>query len=160
MIPKAQMLKLPVYEREHYLQNIVRKVIEMNPNGVTAREIAKALDTDPRAVDKHLTALLHTNLIYVDKFDKTDVFLLNGKSIHPVYEKALDLGDKKYEVFKLRNRRGEFVLVQEKIRGEVRDDVMAGVLIPLRKFPAFVEYLNRIRDDMFAKGLAEEGIQS
>jgi DNA-binding transcriptional ArsR family regulator len=159
MLPKEQYLQLPSYEREHYLRNIIRKTIEMNPNGVTANEISKKLEVDPRAVDKHLTMLLHTNLIYVERYDEKEVYLHNGKSLHPVYEKTLEVEGKKYEVFRLRNRRGEFVLLQEKISGEVRDDVMAGVLIPLRKFSTFVDYMVKVRDEMVHRGFAEKEIE-
>ena len=156
VLPKEQYLQLPPLEREHYIRNIIQKTVELNPNGVTANEIAKELGIDPRAVDKHLTMLLHINLVYTEDYDQTTVYLPHGRAMRPVSARSLELDGRKYEIFHLRNRRGEFVLVQEKLSGDVRDDVMAGVLIPTQRFSDFVRYLDKVRDEMVRKGFAEE----
>ena len=156
MLSKDQYLKLPTNEREHYLRNIIKKTIEVNPNGVTQGELSRELGLDIRTVDKYLTMLLHTNMIYLEPYDDTKVYLPNGRAMRPVFEEKLELDGKNYEIFQLRNRRGEFVLIQEKSTGEIRDDVMAGILIPLQKYPDFVEYLKKSMTEMMKRGITQE----
>ena len=149
LLSKVDLVRLPVHEREHYVKESIRKTLGLNPNGVTAKQLAKLLEFDSRAIDKHLAVMLHTNEVYTVQYDQTLIYFLNGRTMHPLMQSSFPLGDNKsIEVFQLRNRLGEYVYLQAKESTDYRSDTGAGVLIPLDKFPEFVEYLKQTLKEM------------
>jgi hypothetical protein len=128
---KDEYVKLPDYEKEHYLKNLIKRIVEVNyPNGVTAKQIREALEIDPRILDKHLTSMEHTGEIYTFKYDRTTVYF-------PLYQ--------------LRNRLGDFVYIQEMKKKGYTEEVDKGIQIPVDKFPEFVEYLKECLSEMLRR---------
>lgn len=143
LLDKDDVKKLPIHEREHYVKETIRKTVNLNPNGVTANQLAKNLGFDIRAVDKHLSVMLHTNEIYTFNYDQTVVYLPNGRALHPILEKSFDMGNQSLELFHLKNRLGEYIYVQQKENTDYRVDTGGGILIPIDKYPEFVEYMKQ-----------------
>lgn len=144
--------KLPPHEREHYIKTVIRKTINLNPNGITASQLSKTLKVDPRTADKHLSVMLHTGDIYAVKFDTTNVYLPNGRALHAILEKEFPNDkDTVIQIFQLRNRLGEFVYLQEKKSADYREDTNMGIMIPLERFSDFVEYLREARTEMMRR---------
>jgi len=152
MLSDDDFAKLPPHEREHYLKTIIRKTVNLNPNGVTAKQLSKNLGIDPRILDKHLSVMLHTGDIYTVNFDDTTVYLPNGRALHPVLEGEFENDkDTVIMVFQLRNRLGDFVYLQEKKKSDYREDTNMGVMIPIDRFADFVEYLKNARTEMMRR---------
>jgi len=152
VLPEGDLGKLPPHEREHYIKTTLRKTIALNPNGVTASQLGKNLGFDPRTVDKHLSVMVHTGDIYTVQYDQTTVYLPNGRSIHPILQKEFDVDkDKVIQIFQLRNRLGEFVYFQEKLKSDYREDTNMGFLIPIEKFADFMDYLRSVQTEMMRR---------
>jgi hypothetical protein len=153
MLSKEEIQRLPTYEREYYIKETIRKALQLNPQGVTAGDITKNLGFEPRTVDKYLTVMRHTNEIYVDNYGNTIVFFPNTRMMHAISEETLPLTeDLVIKTFRLRNNLGEFVFVQSRQKDEYREDVNSGLLIPLDRFPDFVEYLKKMQTEMMKIG--------
>jgi len=153
MLSKDEIQRLPTYEREYYIKETIRKTLHSNPNGVTIGDLVKSLGFEPRTVDKYLSIMRHTNEIYVDNYGKTVVFFPNTRMMHAISEEVLPLGeDTMIKTFRLRNNLGEFVFVQSRMKDEYREDVSSGLLIPLDRFPDFVEYLKKMQTEMMKIG--------
>jgi hypothetical protein len=149
VLSNEERQRLPPYEKEHYIKQVIRETVHLNPNGVTANQIAKAFTIDPRIVDKHLSVMVHTNEIYTQSFDETVVYFPNTRALHPISHDTFPLADDlEVQSFKLHNRLGDFVFIQAKKKNEFRVDVNSGMLIPMDKFPDFVQYLKTQLSEM------------
>jgi hypothetical protein len=143
-IPKDELKKLPVHEREQYVKEMIRKTINMNSNGITAKQLKKNLGFDPRAIDKHLSVMIHTNEIYTINYDRTSVYFPNGRALHPILEKSFMIDENKsIEIFQLRNKLGEYIYMQEKENSDYRVDTGGGLLIPVSRYSEFVDYMRQ-----------------
>ena len=152
-LSKGEYVKLPDYEKEHYVKNIIKKTVEINyPNGVTAKQVRQALEIDARTVDKHLTSMLHTGEIYNVKYDRTVVYLPNTRAMHPVLEETFIIDDKtEFNIYQLRNRLGDFIYIQERIKNGHAEEIDSGIQIPLEKFPDFVEHMKKSLVEMMKR---------
>ena len=154
VLPRAQILRLPPEEREAYLKEIIKKTIEMSPYGVSVTLLAGALPFDSRAIEKHLAIMLHTNEIYSVKIGTTNLYFPNTRTMHPVAEEKFEINNREYKVYTLKNRLGEFVLIQE-VRG--LKQVGGGILIPLSGFKQFVAKLSRVKTPTHIEENSEQG---
>ncbi|QQG48547.1 MAG: hypothetical protein HY247_07340 [archaeon] len=152
-LSKEEYVKLPDYEKEHYLKNLIKRTVEANyPNGITTKQIKNALEIDPRILDKHLSIMVKTGEIYTFNYDRTTVYFPNTRALHAVLERKLEIdADTEFMTYQLRNRLGDFVYVQRKKRKGYTEDVDTGIMIPADKFPDFVEYLKDCLNEMLKR---------
>jgi len=129
--------RMSPYERERYTREVIRRTLEMNPDGVTVSELEKVLPFGRKAIEKHLLALTTANEAYTEVRGATVIYYSNTAGIVENTRKAVELGGYKYELSVVRNKRGEFVLVRQ-IEG---DDTVGGIVIPKSEFNRFIEFL-------------------
>ena len=145
MLERSQFIRLPNQEREQYLREVLRKTIKMNSNGITIGKIIENLHLDSRTVSKHLAIMEYTNEIYSEKIGNASIYYPNTRLMHPAAEKAFEMGSTELQAYIIRNTRiGDSVFIQEKKKGEFKDDIGSGIMIPLDKFKDFVGFLNNI----------------
>jgi hypothetical protein len=156
ILSKEEIQRLPTYEREFYIKEAIRKTLQLNAQGVTMGDLVKALGFESRTVDKYLSIMKHTNEIYVDNYGNTVVYFPNTRMMHAISEETFPLSnDLIVKAFRLRNNLGEFVFVQSRQKDEYREDVNSGLLIPLDRFPDFVEYMKRMQTEMLRIGVGK-----
>jgi len=134
--------KMSPYERERYTRDVIRRVLEMNPDGVTVSELEKVLPFGRKAIEKHLLALTTSNEAYAEVRGTTVIYYSNTAGIVKNTRKVVELGEHKYELSVVRNKRGEFVLVRQ----IERDDTAGGIVIPKSEFERFVEFLKLVME--------------
>ena len=134
VIKKSELLKKKSYERERYIQKIIKETLEMNPYGVILKALEKSLPFDYRTIEKHLFALTFTNEVYTEKIGASTLYLSNLIEVEDTND--IELNDYKYEISIIKNRRGEFVLIRQ-FEGE---DIKGGIVIPKDKFGEFIEF--------------------
>lgn len=154
VLPRQQILRLPPEEREYYLREIIKKTIEANLYGISLSQLAKDLPFDSRSIEKHLAIMLHTNEIYSIKIGTTNLYFPNTRALHPIAEEKFEINNREYKVYTLKNRLGEFVLIQE-VRG--LKQVGGGILIPLSGFKQFVAKLRRVKTPTHIEENSERG---
>ncbi|HEV2119430.1 MAG TPA: hypothetical protein VGS11_04920 [Candidatus Bathyarchaeia archaeon] len=152
-LTKDEYTKLPDYEKEHYVKNLIKQTIELNyPNGVTAKMIEKALAIDARIIDKHITGMSRTGEVYSVQFDKTTVYLPNTRALHAVLEQTFKVDDKtEFRIFQLRNRLGDFIYIQERKKRGYTEDIDKAIQVPLGKYAEFVEYQRKALTEMLKR---------
>ncbi len=137
VMSKDKMLKMKSFERERYIRGIIRKTVDMNPNGVTLKSLEQTLSFDYRTIEKHLFALTFTNEVYTEKIGATTLYLSNLAGVKDSDKKIIKIKDQQFEVCNIENRNGEFVL----IRQLENDDTQGGILIPKDEFKNFKQNL-------------------
>jgi len=153
VLSKDEIQRLPTYEREFYIKETIRRTLQLNPQGVTIGDLVKGLGFESRTVDKYLSIMKHTNEIYLDNYGNTSVYFPNTRMMHAISEETLSIsGDLLIKAFRLRNNLGDFVFIQSRQKDEYREDVNSGLLIPVEKFPEFVEYLRKMQTEMLKLG--------
>lgn len=142
VLPRGQILRLPPEEREYYLGETIKKTIEMNKYGVSVGLLAESLPFGSRAIEKHLAIMSHTNEIYSVKIGTTNLYFPNTKALHPIAEEKFKIDGREYKIYTLKNRLGEFVLIQE-VRG--LKQIGGGILIPISGFKKFLARLSKAK---------------
>ena len=141
VIKKSELLKKRSYEREQYIQKIIKETLNMNPYGVTLKSLEKALPFDYRTIEKHLFALTFTNEVYTEKIGATTLYLSNLIEIKD--KKDIELNGWRYEMSTIKNRHGEFILIRQIEEG----DTKGGIIILKDKFKEFVEFQRGAKHD-------------
>lgn len=139
-LTKEEYLELPPHERGKYLREIIKKTLEQNEQGVSVSDLEDNLPFDKRAIQKHLEVLTHTNVAYTSKVGPTKLYHPNERAMHTGFEEEFTINGKKYGLYTVDNRLGDFVLIQE-MKG---DEIEGGVLIPMGGFNEFVEKINEM----------------
>lgn len=143
-LSKEEYLELPPHERGKYLREIIRKTLEQNEQGVSVTDLEENLPFDKRAIQKHLEVLTHTNVAYTSKVGPTKLYHPNERAMHTGIEKEFTINGKKYGMYTVDNRLGEFVLIQESQGNEVE----GGILIPMSGFEKFVDQVNNMMEEI------------
>ena len=139
ILETEQFKVMPALEKDSYLDRVLRKILELNPNGITAPVIARALGINATTIWRHLEKLTSTREGYKISYGKTTVYYPNGKMIHHFKKEDLLLGDKAYSFFYVVNNFGKFMYLQEKKQDRLgASEVVGGLLIPINKVEEFV----------------------
>jgi DNA-binding transcriptional ArsR family regulator len=143
-----QLLKLPTRERELHVRHVILETVRNNEDGVTVQMLCERLPFTQATISKHLTILKHTNEVYTRTLGNTVLYLPNSRLMHPAMESSFPLTDKDMRISLLKNRLGEFVLIQEKRKNGYADETGGGVLIPKAAFREFVRFLRDFSNGM------------
>ena len=124
---------LSTSEKERVIRRVIRETVKLNPEGVTLSMLCEALPFDKRTIEKHLYALQFTNEIYTIRLGRTILYLSNLVRVKKI--KKVTVKDAEYEICKVKNRFGEFILLRQ-----IKDgDTAGGILIPKNEFDKFLE---------------------
>jgi len=139
LLETEQFKAMPALEKDSYLDRMLKKILELNPNGITAPTIARSLGINATTIWRHLEKLTSTREGYKISYGKTTVYYPNGKMIHHFKKEDLILGDKAYSFFYVVNNFGKFMYLQEKKQDRLgASEVVGGLIIPINKLGEFV----------------------
>lgn len=142
MLETEQFEVMPAAEKDSYLDKMLKRVVDLNPNGVTVPMIAKTLRMNAATIWRHLEKLTATREAYKLDFGKTTIYYPNGKMIHHFKKEDLMIGDKTYSFYQVINNFGKFLYLQEKKQDRLGTlEVVGGLLIPVEKLEAFINAL-------------------
>ena len=134
-------------DKKSYVRTILKKILELNPNGVTISQIHNALPYISKAnIWHHLETMVATREAYSLEFGKTTVYYPNGRMVHPLSEEDIKVGDKFYAFFLVRNNFGDFIYIQEKKKDKLGlSEICGGLIVPLKNCEDFIEILIEIK---------------
>jgi biotin operon repressor len=139
LLETEQFKVMPALEKDSYLDKTLKKILDLNSNGITAPVIARALGVNASTIWRHLEKLTSTREGYKISYGKTTVYYPNGKMIHHFKKEDLILRDKAYSFFYVVNNFGKFMYLQEKKQDRLgASEVVGGLLIPVNKIGEFV----------------------
>lgn len=142
MLEVEQFKVMPAIEKDTYLDKVIKKILDLNPNGITVPLIAKSLGMNVATIWRHLEKLTSTREAYKLNFGKTIIYYPNGKMIHHFKQEDILIGEKTYSFFYILNNFGKFLYLQEKRQDRLGTfEVVGGLLIPSEKIEDFISAL-------------------
>ena len=143
MLQKEAFKILPAKEKEEYITNLLKKVLELNPEGVTISQIKEATGLTYSTIWHHLEVLSCTAQGHKVSKGNLDVYYPAGKMSHlNDYEK----GKARYAISTAESKQGTFICIHEKRQSRTGNDaVCSGVAMPIELIDQFIEDLKKIR---------------
>ena len=124
MLEKEAFKSLPAKEKEEYVSNVLKKILGLNPDGITISQIKEATNLTYSTIWHHLEVLRCIAEGQKISRGNLDVYYPCGKVEHlNDYGK----GDVKYTLSMVENNKGKFFCLKEK-KG---DKVHSGILVPV-----------------------------
>ena len=148
-IPKDTLEKeafktLPAKEKEEYVSNLLKKVLELNPDGVTISQIREATGLTYSTIWHHLEILSCTAQGHKISRGNLDVYYPNGKSNH-LNEHSI--GKARYTISTVKNMEGDFVCVHEKRQNRLGNHtVCSGIDLPVELIDNVITELNKVKN--------------
>jgi len=145
IVPVEKYSKFSPLDREKYLHNIIKEILETNPQGVTASTIERNTSFSRRVVEKHLEMFVGTNQAYKIPIGPSIVYYPNERGMHPLHQEEFKINDKTYGLYLVENLFGKFLYIQEKKQQEFAGpEIMGGIMIPIEKVNDFVSFLSDV----------------
>ncbi|MBI2649722.1 hypothetical protein HYX04_00235 [Candidatus Woesearchaeota archaeon] len=143
MLQKETFKTLPAKEKEEYLSNLLKKVLDINPEGVTISQIKEATGLTYSTIWHHLEVLSCTAQALKVSHGNIDVYYPSGKVDHlNDYAKGKAL----YAVSTVENSQGKFVCIHEKKENRSGNQrVCSGVSVPIELIDNLVKTLGKVK---------------
>jgi len=124
---KEKLRSLPAKDKEEYITNLIKGILELNPNGVTISQIKNATGLTPSTVWHHLEMLKSSAQCRKISHGNIDIYHHIGK-LNRVVEYAS--GTVKYVVSTVSNQEGDFACIHELRESRGTHKTIRGVAIP------------------------------
>lgn len=143
MFDEEKFKAMPAKDKKDYLRVILKKILELNPNGITVSQINNAISYYNKPVIwNHLENMVSTREAYSLEFGKTIVYYPNGKMVHPLFKEDIQISDKLYSIFLVRNDFGDFLYLQEKKLDKLGlSTACGGIILPFNNCEEFAKIL-------------------
>jgi len=144
LLPKETLKSLPAKEKEEYLSNLLKKLLELNPAGITTSQIREATGLTYSTLWHHLEMLNSTAQCYKISRGNLDIYCPTGIISHlNEYEK----GDVKYSIGTIKNSEGSFVCIHEKRKNRAGNlAVSSGIVIPTELIDEIIKILHSVKE--------------
>lgn len=147
LLSQEQFKALASGEKERYTAKVLKRLLELNTNGLTLSQIADNSYFNRATIWRHLEKLVNTKESYKLEFGRVSVYYANGKMIHPLFSEDIKIENKTYPIFFVRNNLGDFAYIQEKQEDRFgRTEISGGLVIPLKHTHVFAERLLQVKD--------------
>lgn len=143
-LEKEAFKTLPAKEKEEYVGNLLKKILELNPEGITISQIKEATGLTYSTIWHHLEILSCTAQGHKISRGNLDVYYPSGKVSHlNDYNK----GNVQYSISTVQNSEGNFVCVHEKRQNRLGNHtITTGVSIPVELIDNFIAELNKVKN--------------
>ena len=143
MLAKEAFKTLPAKEKEEYVSNFLKKVLELNSDGITISQIREGTGLTYSTIWHHLEVLSCTAQAHKISRGNIDVYYHNGIGSHlNEYKK----GDANYTISTVENREGKFVCIHEKRQNRLGNHtICSGIDIPIELIDNFITDLNKVK---------------
>ena len=159
VLGKEAFKTFPAKEKEEYLSNLLKKILELNLEGVTISQIREATGLTYSSIWHHLEILSCTAQGNKVSRGNTDVYYPVGSISHL---NEHDGGKAKYAVSTLKNGEGNFVCIHEKRENRSGNHtVTRGISIPIEIVGGLIKDFSKVKDKSegaTAEELLKEGL--
>jgi len=145
-IPKINIeyTKLNSETKEKYVHGVLKETLFLNQDGITLAQLLESLPFSRKVIEKHLEKLVAVNEVYLKEYGRTLVYFPNSRAIHPIAELEVKVNGKSFRSVFIDNMLGKFVYIQEYESGTYGKEVKGGLMIPIKSFNQFIEFLHEI----------------
>lgn len=158
MLQKESFKTLPAKEKEEYVSNLLLKIFQLNPDGITISQIKEATGLTYSTLWHHLELLSCTAQCQKASRGNLDIYHPIGSMKHL---NDFDKGKAKYSISIVKNSQGRFICIHEKQENRSgNQSVCSGVSIPVELVDNFISILSGIgkKDKVTAEELLKEGM--
>ena len=143
LLPKESFKTLPAKEKEEYLRNLLIKILELNPEGITISQIKEATGLTYSTIWHHLEVLSCTAQCNKISRGNLDIYHNTGKANH--LNEHND-GKVVYSLSTVENNKGKFVCIHEKRENRMGNQTICkGIDIPFELIDEFIETLTKVK---------------
>lgn len=143
VLHKESFKSLPAKEKDEYLDNLLKRTLELNPDGITISQIKEATDLTYSTIWHHLELLSSTAQIRKVARGNLDVYFNAGVTKH---SNDFNKGKVQYTVSSVENSEGKFICMQEKKENRTGNlTVSGGVCIPLDLIGNLLEIIKKVK---------------
>jgi hypothetical protein len=129
MLGKESLKSLPAKEKEEYLNNLIKRILELNPNGITLTQIKEKMGLSSSTLWHHLEVLKCTALSRKISRGNIDIYYPFGHFKTLVESKK---GDATYSISSVKNDDGNFICIHEKRDNRMGSHIVVrGIAIPI-----------------------------
>ncbi|MGA2199840.1 MAG: hypothetical protein ABSG45_07870 [Nitrososphaerales archaeon] len=153
LLSDIEYQKMSPQEKETYIKEVLKKTLQLNAHGLTVTQLKDALAYDRRIIEKHLAIMKVTNEVYTVTLGSNIIYIPNHKAMREATSQSRKFGDYEYQVYTLRNRLGDFAVIQQRNIRKASQDIAGSIQLPLADLPEFVNYLRKTLVDMERRGL-------
>ncbi|MEK6892170.1 MAG: hypothetical protein AABX25_03220 [Nanoarchaeota archaeon] len=159
VLPKETFKILPAKEKEEYFHNLLYKILELNPEGITISQVKEGTGLTYSTIWHHLEILSCTAQCHKISRGNLDVYHPIGKSTHlNDYNKGRSL----YTISRAEESDGKFVHIHEKRENRLGNHiVISGIGIPVELIDDFIKTFSKVKSKgkgVTAEELLKEGL--
>ena len=149
ILEKDAFKTLPAKKKEEYLNNLLKKILDLNEEGITISQIREATDLTYSTIWHHLEILSCTAQAHKISRGNMDVYYSNGNISH-LNEHSTDKAN--YTISTVKSREGSFVCIHEKRENRLGNHtICSGINIPTDLIDDFIEDLKKIKKSVKKK---------
>ena len=141
-IGKENLYSLPAKEKEEYITNLIKKILELNPDGVTLSQIIGATNLISSTIWHHLEILKSSSQCRKISRGNMDVYYSFGKVNHVA---NFDRNEVRYNIGTVTNEDGSFVCIHEARESRGSQKTLRGIAIPISLIDDLVEVLAKLK---------------
>ena len=149
ILEEEEIKAMPPTERSQYIERVIEKTLELNTEqGVTQESVYRTFKFDRRCISKHLELLVARRIAYKVIQGNGVVYFKNGRLLHHIFKKDIDLGKRSYSFKALFDGKDVLIYIQENKKnalGIVEEG--GGIIVPLKDLPEFSKCVSGIQDE-------------
>lgn len=141
-------------DKKAYIRAVLKKILELNNNGITISQITKRVPYFNKPVIwNHLEMMTITREAYSHKFGTTLVYYPNGRMVHSIFKNDVAIDDRLYAFYLVENGVSKDLYIQEKNKDKLGAlAVSGGLIVPFKALDSFVEYIRDIKSEVDGNG--------
>ena len=142
-LQKEAFRSLPAKEKEEYIRNLLQKILQLNPEGVTTSQIKEATNLTYSTIWHHLEFLSSTAQSNKVAHGNLDVYYPAGDIKHL---NDFNKGKIRYTVSTVENKDGKFVCIYEQRENRLGNyATYRGVHIPFELIDTILNDLSKVK---------------
>ncbi len=143
ILKKEAFKLLPAKEKEEYVSNLLRKILELNPDGITTSQVREATGLTYSTIWHHFEILKSTAQCIKISRGNMDVYYHIGKLDHL---NEYNANKATYAISKVKTDKGSFVSIHEKRENRLGNHtICTGIVIPFELIGDIITDLNKLK---------------
>ena len=142
-LQKESFKSLPAKEKDEYLNNLLVKILQLNPDGITTSQIKEVTGITYSTIWHHLELLSCTAQSNKSSRGNVNVYYPCGNATHL---NDYSSGNTTYSISAVKNTKGAFVCMHEKKENRTGSStVCSGISIPIEIVEKVIDSLNKAK---------------
>lgn len=148
-LQKESFKTLPAKKKDEYVSNLLKKILELNPEGITITQIKEAAGLTYSTIWHHLEVLSCTAQCHKVSHGNLDVYFPN---VNVTHLNDYNKGKVRYSISTIENSEGYFVSIHESRENRSGNySVCKGAYLPVDLIDDFVNELIKTKKHLNAK---------